>query len=65
MIMPVLPFPTAGNKRTLGINALRALQWNDIMNTLFLVEPDGSINYNNIQAFSSATMHSYFPLHRN
>jgi len=26
----------------------------DIMNTLFLVEPDGSINYNNIQAFSSA-----------
>jgi hypothetical protein len=24
------------------------------MNTLFLVEPDGSINYNNIQAFSSA-----------
>jgi len=26
----------------------------DIMNTLFLVEPDGTINYNNIQAFSSA-----------
>jgi hypothetical protein len=24
------------------------------MNTLFLVEPDGTINYNNIQAFSSA-----------
>ena len=24
------------------------------MNTLFLVEPDGSLNYNNIQAFSSA-----------
>ena len=24
------------------------------MNTLFLVEPDGSINYNNIQSFSSA-----------
>ncbi len=26
----------------------------DIPNTLFLVEPDGSINYNNIQTFSSA-----------
>jgi hypothetical protein len=26
----------------------------DIMNTIFLMEPDGTINYNNIQAFSSA-----------
>jgi hypothetical protein len=26
----------------------------DIPNTLFLIEPDGSINYNNIQTFSSA-----------
>jgi hypothetical protein len=26
----------------------------DIPNTLFLVEPDGSLNYNNIQSFSSA-----------
>jgi len=26
----------------------------DIPNTLYLVEPDGSINYNNIQSFSSA-----------
>lgn len=46
-------FPTTGNKRTLGITALR-FAVDDIMNTLFLVEPDGSINYNNIQAFSSA-----------
>lgn len=46
-------FPTAGNKRTLGITGLR-FAVDDIMNTLFLVEPDGSINYNNIQAFSSA-----------
>ncbi|MFN2457717.1 MAG: PorV/PorQ family protein [Chitinophagaceae bacterium] len=45
--------PLAGNKRTLGITALR-FAVDDIMNTLFLVEPDGSINYNNIQAFSSA-----------
>lgn len=48
-----LALPAAGNKRTIGITALR-FAVDDIMNTLFLVEPDGSINYNNIQAFSSA-----------
>ncbi len=48
-----IALPLAGNKRTLGITALR-FGVDDIMNTLFLVEPDGSINYNNIQAFSSA-----------
>ncbi len=46
-------FPTSNNKRTIGITGLR-FAVDDIMNTLFLVEPDGSINYNNIQAFSSA-----------
>jgi hypothetical protein len=45
--------PAANNKRTIGISVLR-FAVDDIMNTLFLVEPDGSINYNNIQAFSSA-----------
>src|SRR5205085_10032120 len=45
--------PTSNNKRTLGVSILR-FAVDDIMNTLFLVEPDGSINYNNIQAFSSA-----------
>ena len=45
--------PVAGNKRTIGFSALR-FAVDDIMNTLFLVEPDGSLNYNNIQAFSSA-----------
>jgi hypothetical protein len=45
--------PTPGNKRVIGITALR-FAVDDIMNTLFLVEPDGSINYNNIKAFSSA-----------
>jgi hypothetical protein len=45
--------PLSNNKRALGITALR-FAVDDIMNTLFLVEPDGSINYNNIQAFSSA-----------
>ncbi|MEO6070870.1 MAG: hypothetical protein ABIN57_10565, partial [Chitinophagaceae bacterium] len=34
----------------------------DIMNTLFLVEPDGSINYNNIQSFSSADYAFIFSL---
>jgi hypothetical protein len=48
-----IAFPTAGNKRTIGITGLR-FAVDDIMNTLFLVEPDGSLNYNNIQAFSSA-----------
>src|SRR5262245_4479214 len=46
-------FPVQNNKRVIGISALR-FAVDDIMNTLFLVEPDGSINYNNIQAFSSA-----------
>lgn len=46
-------FPGSNNKRTIGITGLR-FAVDDIMNTLFLVEPDGSINYNNIQAFSSA-----------
>jgi hypothetical protein len=48
-----LAIPTSNNKRTIGITGLR-FAVDDIMNTLFLVEPDGSINYNNIQAFSSA-----------
>ncbi len=46
-------FPAANNKRTIGVTGLR-FAVDDIMNTLFLVEPDGSLNYNNIQAFSSA-----------
>lgn len=37
----------------LGISLLR-FAVDDIPNTLYLVEPDGSINYNNIQSFSSA-----------
>lgn len=45
--------PTKGNKRTLGVTLLR-FGVDDIMNTLFLVEPDGSVNYNNIRKFSSA-----------
>lgn len=45
--------PVNDNNRTLGLSILR-FAVDDIPNTLFLVEPDGSINYNNIQTFSSA-----------
>jgi hypothetical protein len=45
--------PVNDNNRTLGVSILR-FAVDDIPNTLFLVEPDGSINYNNIQTFSSA-----------
>ncbi len=45
--------PTSDKKRVIGLTALR-FAVDDIANTLFLVEPDGSINYNNIQTFSSA-----------
>lgn len=48
-----IAIPTNGNKRVVGLTALR-FAVDDIMNTLYLVEPDGSINYNNIQSFSSA-----------
>ena len=48
-----IAFPASNNKRTFSVTGLR-FAVDDIMNTLFLVEPDGSINYNNIQAFSSA-----------
>ncbi|MEO7444369.1 MAG: PorV/PorQ family protein [Ferruginibacter sp.] len=48
-----LALPVQDNKRTLGFSLLR-FAVDDIPNTLFLVEPDGSINYNNIQTFSSA-----------
>jgi hypothetical protein len=48
-----LAIPVKDNKRTLGISLLR-FAVDDIPNTLFLLEPDGSINYTNIQTFSTA-----------
>jgi len=48
-----LALPTKDNKRTLGLTFLR-FAVDDIPNTLYLVDPDGSINYNNITSFSSA-----------
>jgi hypothetical protein len=48
-----IALPLAENRRTLGLTILR-FAIDDIPNTLYLVEPDGSINYNNITSFSSA-----------
>ena len=48
-----IALPIQDNKRTIGFSLLR-FAVDDIPNTLFLVEPDGSINFNNIQTFSSA-----------
>ena len=45
--------PLNGEKRVVGLSVLR-FAVDDIPNTLFLVEPDGSVNYNNIRTFSSA-----------
>jgi hypothetical protein len=48
-----IPLANSYSFRTLGFSLLR-FGVDDIPNTLFLVEPDGSLNYNNIQSFSSA-----------
>ncbi|MCC6762664.1 MAG: PorV/PorQ family protein [Chitinophagaceae bacterium] len=48
-----IAIPMQDNRRTLGISLLR-FGIDDIPNTLFLVEPDGRPNYNNIETFSSA-----------
>jgi hypothetical protein len=45
--------PVSDNKRTVGLSILR-FAVDDIPNTLYLIEPDGSINYANISSFSSA-----------
>jgi hypothetical protein len=48
-----LAIPLRDEKRVVGLSLLR-FAVDDIPNTLFLVEPDGSVNYNNIRTFSSA-----------
>lgn len=45
--------PVADNKRVFGVSLIR-FAVDDIPNTLFLVEPDGSVNYGNITSFTSA-----------
>ncbi|HTQ28132.1 MAG TPA: hypothetical protein VMI35_08395, partial [Puia sp.] len=47
-----LVLPLKDNKRTLGLTLLR-FAVDDIPNTVFLVQPDGSINFANITTFSS------------
>ncbi len=48
-----LALPSQNNKRTLGFSLIR-FAVDDIPNTLYLVEPDGSVNYGNVQSFSNA-----------
>ncbi|NML22856.1 PorV/PorQ family protein [Pseudoflavitalea sp. G-6-1-2] len=48
-----LVLPLKDNKRVIGISLLR-FAVDDIPNTIFLVESDGTINFSNIQTFSSA-----------
>jgi len=45
--------PINNNKRTIGFSLLR-FAIDDIPNTLYLVEPDGSLNYGAISSFSNA-----------
>ncbi len=45
--------PVTPKKRVIGFSFYR-FGVDDIPNTLFLIQPDGSINYNNITTFSSA-----------
>ena len=48
-----LALPLKDNKRTLGLTVLR-FAVDDIPNTIFLVQPDGTVNFQNITTFSSA-----------
>lgn len=45
--------PLSDGKKTVGVSLIR-FAVDDIPNTLFLVEPDGTVNYGNISTFSSA-----------
>ena len=56
-----LAIPVANNKRTIGITGLR-FAVDQIANTLFLVEPDGTVNYNNVTDFSAADYGFIFSL---
>ncbi|HQD08522.1 MAG TPA: PorV/PorQ family protein [Flavihumibacter sp.] len=48
-----IAIPLSDGKRTIGLSVLR-FAVDDIPNTVFLVEPDGTINFDNITTFSSA-----------
>ncbi|HSB91987.1 MAG TPA: PorV/PorQ family protein [Flavitalea sp.] len=48
-----IAIPLKDNKRVIGLSMLR-FAVDNIPNTIFLVEPDGTINFSNISEFSSA-----------
>lgn len=48
-----IALPISNGTRTLGLSAIR-FGVDDIPNTLFIIEPDGSINYDNVTTFSAA-----------
>jgi hypothetical protein len=48
-----LALPLKNNSRVIALSLVR-FAVDDIPNTIFLVEPDGTINFSNIQTFSSA-----------
>lgn len=48
-----IALPMGETGRTIGFSLIR-FGIDDIPNTLYLVEPDGTVNYNNIETFSSA-----------
>jgi hypothetical protein len=56
-----LAVPMKEGKRTFGVSVLR-FAVDNIPNTIFLVEPDGSINFDNITTFSSADYAFLFSL---
>ena len=56
-----LAIPVNGGKRTLGLSLLR-FAVDDIPNTLYLVQPDGSINFDLITTFSAADYAFLFSL---
>jgi hypothetical protein len=56
-----LALPLKDKKRTLGITVLR-FAVDDIPNTIFLVQPDGTVNFDNITTFSSADYAFIFSL---
>ena len=56
-----LVLPLKDNKRTLGLTILR-FAVDDIPNTIFLVQPDGTVNFDNITTFSSADYAFIFSL---
>ena len=56
-----LALPLKDHKRVMGLSLLR-FAVDNIPNTVFLVEPDGTINFSNIRTFSSADYAFMFSL---